>query len=558
MAGLSAAFIGVAGPAATAVAEPQCISAPSPSGAATRILTIGDSLTSAASGDYTWRYFLWKQLVNNGVNADFVGDQHLLVDPVSLVRDSADYRCAFDEDNDAFPGSFLDQYLDATAGGSTVVRDAVANHGSAADALIVFAGGNDLIRNRGLALSPLTPDQLIAKAQQVVAQAQAANPDVKIAMVTAPEFQIAKLSTIQAYNTKLIAQAPGWSTATSTVVVADTARTWTSTYSYDTVHPNPEGEITIASDIADALHALGIGPLATRPLPDLTSLVGPRDPAVLAQPQASGSTVALSWTLPLGSTRTRVEREDVTAGTGWGSLAEVGLPDSRCVTTKPYTCTYSDTSYVPGHVVRYRLVSAKGTTATPGYQYSTSVTSNVVAVPPPGGVAGFAVASTVHGVRLWWSPLDGATGYRFLWFARSKPGTIFTHDAATTSYAISGLAPGVSYGFRVRALDGGTAGPLTDVVYRTPSPYTLARPVVKVAKSGRRFKVTWAAVAHATRDEVQYKAPGRTTWAVVQRSTARSWLGPATRKGKRYQVRVRAYDGLAPGPFSATATYKGP
>ena len=49
---------------------------------------------------------------------------------------------------------------------------------------------------------------------------------------------------------------------------------------WDGAHPNARGELKIAAAVADALHELGIGPLADRPLP--TVPLGPRIPPVLS------------------------------------------------------------------------------------------------------------------------------------------------------------------------------------------------------------------------------------------------------------------------------------
>ncbi len=554
-----------------------CVTAPaSIAPSATKILTIGDSLTSAASGDFTWRYFLWKHLVTSaGANPtppspaayDFVGPYQKLVDPVSLARDNTDYRCSFDEDNGAIPGSFLAQYLDSTAGPSTVIKDMVTTSGS--DVLLVFAGVNDLTRVRSGSLTTLTAAQLLAKAEALAAQAQAANPSEKIVFLTAPAAggtapAGSTLAKIRDYNTRLLANAASWSTATSHVVAVSTAQNWGGQdVSYDTIHPNPQGEIDIASDVADALHSLGVGPAAVRPVPNLSAYVGPRDPAVLAQPGIAGSNVTLTWTLPLGSTKTMVEREDLTTVTGWTAISTTngGVGLDSCTGTKPYTCTYVDSTY-NGDVVRYRLISAKGTAVTPGYQYSTTVTSNEVTVPdgatlpPLTAVTGISASAGVHAINVHWNPVPGAAGYVVSLTPTGGSAILKqVNGEATNATTVSGLVAGRPYAIRIAAGRPGDPGPTTNGPTVKPNAYSLARPKLTLKKSHRRFTVSWPAVAHATSYEVQYRAPGSHTWKRVQYSTSRSWLSFKTKRGSKYSVRVRGYDSYVAGGFSATATY---
>src|SRR5690349_4998329 len=60
------------GPDASSATE-TCDSAPLPGAPTVKVLVMGDSLTSASAGDYTWRYRLWEAERAKGVNIDFVG-----------------------------------------------------------------------------------------------------------------------------------------------------------------------------------------------------------------------------------------------------------------------------------------------------------------------------------------------------------------------------------------------------------------------------------------------------------------------------------------------------
>ncbi|MET3960304.1 lysophospholipase L1-like esterase [Marmoricola sp. OAE513] len=616
--------------------DPLCVAKPaSVASGATKIMIAGDSITSASAGDYTWRYFLWKHLVNpNGVASpapaayDFVGPYSNLVQPVSpYARTSDDYNCDFDKQNAAIPGASITNYTAAqTLTGNplvqaTVIRNLTKDNG--ANVLVAFVGAQDLSKTGA---DTATADQVLARTQTMVVEAQKANAAIKVVLVTAPED--GSVAKVGEYNTKLKAQAPGWSTASSKVAVATTATGWaTAALTYDRIHPNPQGEVTIAADVADALEKVGVGTAAARPLPNYAAYVGPHAPAVLAQPTINGGTANLSWTLPPGSTVSAVQRNDYTAGTGWTTFTPV-IDVKAGASGPPYVSTFADTTYTPGHVYQYRIISAKGTTiwtsigtnnpafiAPPYVQYSTSITSNVVTVPsgatlpptgtpttptatpttPPtttptttptvtttptptvtvtptptptttttanpgkaGAVSSFSATPTVHGMALRWGTAPGAVSYYFTWQAAGDPNTYGKMVAANVhAYNISGLAAGRTYGFRVQAFGSdGEGGPLFVKLNRAPLPYALAKPSPRTtATTTHKIKVAWAAVAHASKYQVQRRPVGG-SWKTYFSSTARSYKTGKLVKGKAYEFRVRAFDGAAAGPWSATVKRK--
>ncbi|HET6153241.1 MAG TPA: GDSL-type esterase/lipase family protein [Marmoricola sp.] len=567
---LSAALASVGSSAVGATArDAQCLAAkPAVAANPTRILTIGDSLTSAASGDYTWRYFLWKHLVTKAgtvaapksTSFAMVGPYSDLVDPVSLQRDSDTYRCNFDKANGAWPGVFLSSYLTAISNGPELIGPMVT--GSNADVLIVFAGINDIARNNKSAA------QVITESHNLVTAARAANPQIKIVFVTAPSAPdpsaaTGKVAIVNTFDTALVQQAPGWSSGASKVAVASTAKNWgLPNYTYDGTHPNPVGEDLIAADVADALHRIGVGPAAKRPLPNLASYVGPRDPATLAQPTVTGGTASLSWTLPLGSVQSVVERVDYTAGGGWTAL---GSPITLTNTSapKPYRSTYNDASYTPGHVYQYRIISGKGTLATSGHwQYPVSLASNLVTVPlgatlpKPARVTGVSATPTVHGMALRWATTPKASGYLVAWHATGSSIT-YERAAATAAYTVTGLLAGRSYGFTVLAVQGSQIGLPSGSLTRTPKGNRMvapAKPRLK-ALTKHRIRTSFKLVKGATQYLVQIKLAGG-KWRNAGVVAKGPVTGGSLLKGKTYYVRVRPYDSYLAGPYSPAAKIK--
>lgn len=591
---LSALLVSVRSGPALAAADSQCIAKPaSVSASATKILTLGDSLTRGAAGDYTWRYFLWRHLVTGGSGTtaaspaayDMVGGYSTLVDPVN-GGDSTDFRCAFDTDTGAVGGARLAQYLEkaSSTSSSSVARKMVTDSG--AGVVVVFAGINDLVGKASSGIAALDAQELLGVAAQVAAEAQAGNSKVKVLFVTAPTYDSSSqtwASEAKKFDSLLLASASSWSTGTSQVAAISAAQHWGGTdLTYDMAHPNPQGEITLGSQIAAGLQGLGVGPSASLPIPSTPLPVGPADPAVLAQPSVSGSTVSLSWTLPAGAVQSRVERKDLTSGTGWTSLGTRTL--SYGASGPPYTSTFDDNTYVSGRAYQYRIVAARGSAFTyseslDNVQYSTTVTSNVVsagsgptatATPTSPTTSATAAASTLtkvtglhavagaHRVTLSWTAVPGAAGY----FVETQRGesTSMTYlqvnGGSTTTATVSDLVAGQAYGFRVYAATTTAVGEGSDQVTSTPRADRLTAPVLKLAKAGKRFRISWRAVTGAGAYEVQYKAPGAKKWLTVQTSTVRSWKTFRVAKGKTYRVRVRAYDDYVPGPFSTVLRYR--
>src|SRR5690606_5359517 len=60
-------------PAALEMPQPCDPFPDEPTGGTPKIMITGDSISQGSSGDYTWRYRLYKHLTANGVTPDFVG-----------------------------------------------------------------------------------------------------------------------------------------------------------------------------------------------------------------------------------------------------------------------------------------------------------------------------------------------------------------------------------------------------------------------------------------------------------------------------------------------------
>ncbi|MCW2786299.1 MAG: fibronectin, type [Marmoricola sp.] len=558
-------------PATAADPDPNCITGPTPSG--TRILTLGDSMTRGADGDYTWRYFTWKHLVQNNVPVDFVGATTDQIDPINSNQNTSGYLCPFDEDHSSFPGYQLAQFSTPTKAveDSPIYKALNTSTGTLqADVLIIFAGLTDLTRAPydGSSTSPYTPQQLLASAKAAVTEAQDANPDIKIILTDVPTADSNPSANSVSYNSMLASAVGtpgtvgGMQTATSTVVIADPEPHWgTHALTYDGEHPNAQGEVSIAAAFDDALHQLGVGPAATAAdTPDMTAYLGPHSTATLDTPGAgagTGNQVSLTWHVPIGPTAVQLQRTDLTTGSPWTVIVQSSILNASygisCTTsTPPYQCTFTDTTLQTGDHYEYRVRLAKG------YELpTTDLASNVVDVTAPGvaAVPHLTGAPGIHRATLTWGAVPAATGYRVSW-RKHGTSTLSSRDVTTTSSAITGLEAGQPYDFLVRAVDGAALGPVATVV-ATPKANALqgsARPVLS-SVAGHKIHVRWSATAGANRYLVQYRLVGG-AWKTLVVTTARAVTTRALVKNKSYDVRIRAYDGLVGGTFSAAARFK--
>ncbi|ONH22977.1 GDSL-type esterase/lipase family protein [Pseudofrankia asymbiotica] len=306
-----------------------------------RVMIVGDSITHESAGDYTWRYRLAEHLTRTAPGrVDFVGDRDDIWDNVADKGGSHDYADpAFDSEHHSRWGISLR---------SEVPQIEAAVRAHPADVMLIALGANDLT------YWTQPPDTAVLM-KQLIDNARRVNPNMTFVVghvLTRADFRdnSMNLPTAPPFNAILDAQAPGWSTPTSRVVVARTDIGWDPLRdAWDGSHPTPDGEVIIARGFADALAGLGIG-TPYGPLPGHIPWpgIGRRPTVVLTRP--GDSRVTVSWAATPGATEYFVERKAVS----WGEPDFIRAP-------APVT-GYSWTSdpLLPGVTVAYRIVPMKG------------------------------------------------------------------------------------------------------------------------------------------------------------------------------------------------------
>jgi len=316
---------------------------------ATRIMLVGDSVTQGSTGDWTWRFRLWRHLRESGAPVDLVGPRDDLFDPRTGDFGSHAYADPhFDQDHAARWGA---SFLVVQPSVSTLVR---RYH---PDVVVEALGVNDL------AWSHETPAATLQDARAFVAAVRAAAPDAAIVLTEVPQRWF---DGVEEYDAGLTALVGELSTRASPVVVARVDQPFVQGVdTYDAAHPSAAGEVKIAAGVADALAGLGVGTPYPHPLPDVP--LGPRAPAGLSARTGSGSgEVDLTWRLPPGATAVSIWVRDASTGQPW-----VRLP-------QPVPGTgFTVGGLVPADRYQFRVQAQKGTavardvfsrvvTATPG------------------------------------------------------------------------------------------------------------------------------------------------------------------------------------------------
>ncbi|TYL45864.1 hypothetical protein FXB39_16215 [Nocardioides sp. BGMRC 2183] len=485
----------------------------------TRVLIVGDSITHGSTGDYTWRYRLWRHLAESGAEVDFVGPRTDLWDYLGEHDGNQQYADRqFDRDHRGLWGESFTRL-------NPEIGALVRTHEP--DRLVVALGFNDL----AWCCSPAHTLELL---RTFLDEVDAASDGVQVVVATVPSSRLAAAVT---YNELLVDAEDELNQDHPGLVVADTSTGFDSAeHTFDATHPNANGELIIAAGVADALAETGVGAPMPRPLGTLP--VGPTVPSVL-QVRAGDHEAVLSWTAAPGATRHFVWRRDLDAGQDW-----TRLPDP--VTGDGWTVD----GLTNGHRYRFRVQAAKVWAVSPLLSAAVGVVPRP-RVPPPTAIE--AVVSRNHALRVRWARLAGVNTY-LLRARRAGSRDVVQQRVAGGAATVTGLVAGARHQVTVRGVDRGVVGPASPVVRGRPWGPVVDSPRPRVRTvSHRAVRISWPARRPATRWEVRLRdrsIGGR--WQVVRRLPGEQTflrLGRLT-AGHRYQVRLRGWHQQVRGTWS--------
>ncbi|XVV08552.1 GDSL-type esterase/lipase family protein [Actinoplanes sp. CA-131856] len=416
-----------------------------------KIMVVGDSISQGLEGDYTWRYRLWQHLATGGAAADFVGPYtgttrvpSDLPDGFPTVPAPPVFNGAY-RNHLTFDSAHFAQWGRQAHQAMGDIRGQVATYRP--DYLLVELGFNDL----GWGVS--NPDGLIGDMKNLIAQARAANPAIRVIVANVvrrePLAQLPQLdSIINEYNGKLPAALASVSTAASPVALADIASSYQWQFdAYDGLHPNGSGEHKIAKAFATVLSGtFGVGgPFTATSGPDLLS---PAAPASITA-TATGTGVHVSWGHSFGAGGYWFEQRIKDSGQQWQRLP-LPIPGDEW-----------DTGWlVRGFTYEFRVLPNRGISTGPASPVA-SVTANPLTADGPPNIT---TSPGPGSLTVSWSPATGlysdtVSGYVVYYMDRADPNA-FVASVRTNglSATLTGLTSGHNYAIAVASVNAAGAG----------------------------------------------------------------------------------------------------
>ncbi|GIH74590.1 hypothetical protein Plo01_10190 [Planobispora longispora] len=425
----------VGGRQATAPATGPYFSEPvniTPTGNGGKIMVVGDSITNGHEGDYTWRYRLAKHFAANSLNVDFVGPYRGTFNMYAKDT-SATYRDGnFDSDHFSLWGW---HYADA----KNKIRGMVQTYKP--DYLAVALGFNDIAWYGGA-------DSTITSMRDFIAEARAANPDLKI--LVSNVVNRSELDgwswlnpAISDYKAKLPGVVTSLSTTRSPIHVVDVNSTFNhASDAYDGLHPNGVGEYKIAKAFADAFatrfaigSAFGSVPSS---VPGIT-LTAPGWATAQVVPEG----IQLKWARVYGAGGYYIHTRDVTAGEPFHKLPYPIAGDN-----------WLSGGLIKGHTYEYRITAAHGTQESA----ASPIASGVANPQTPPQTEGVKLIPGQTSVEVTWKPTPGATKYEVYGQDQTTGAWLPTVTVTGTSYTYTGLATDHRYNIAVAGVNAVGAG----------------------------------------------------------------------------------------------------
>ena len=498
-----------------------------------RVMVVGDSISQGSSGDWTWRYRLFRHLTDSGVAVDMVGPRSDLFNNVTNQQGDMRYAdSAFDADHDSTWGrAAYDE------------KNTIASEVSTAqpDYVLVLLGVNDLA---WLTDAPTAEQSL----RTLVTNARSAKPDVRLVIGHVLPTERADTDTdfaakVADLNGRITSIVSSMSTTQSPIALANTTAGFVaSTDTYDGTHPNARGEYKIAAAFQDSLSATyGLGPVFSRPLP--TVAIGPRTAPVLTTTNGNGQ-VTISWTESPGATGYWVWTRNVTDGGTWQRL-----PFPLAMSNSPWVSALLSN----GGTYEYKLETTKG--------HDTGVFSNVATGrptgPTPGGTA-LSIASGDGQAKLTWTAVPNATA-QYVWTRDVTNGGDWGRlpiGLGGTTWTSAGLRNGGTYEYKLQSYNGYLAGSYSNVVTARPTGPTPAGTSLSVSSGDRKASLSWGSVANATefyvwtRNVTEGEAWGRLPIPLG----GTSWTSTGLRNGGTYEYKLQSMNGYQAGSYSNVVT----
>ena len=159
--------------------------------------------------------------------------------------------------------------------------------------------------------------------------------------------------------------------------------------------------------------------------------------------------------------------------------------------------------------------------------------------------------------QLTWSAVSGAAKYEIYRSTQQSTGYSLLGTTTSTSYVNSSAAAGITYYYKVRAVNSAGTSAYSNIVSGRAKAAIPAAPRVTIGTSSASGKpqLTWAAVDGAAKYEIYRSTQQSTGFTLLGTTTSTSYVNTGAAVGKTYYYKVRALnvDGAA-GAYSSTVS----
>ena len=159
--------------------------------------------------------------------------------------------------------------------------------------------------------------------------------------------------------------------------------------------------------------------------------------------------------------------------------------------------------------------------------------------------------------QLTWSAVSGAAKYEIYRSTQQSTGYSLLGTTTSTSYVNSSAAAGITYYYKVRAVNSAGTSAYSNIVSGRAKAAIPAAPRVTIGNSSASGKpqLTWAAVDGAAKYEIYRSTQQSTGFTLLGTTTSTSYVNTGAAVGTTYYYKVRALnvDGAA-GAYSSTVS----
>lgn len=211
-----------------------------------QIMLLGDAITASEEGRRSYRYYLWRRLVDEQLEFDFIGTQHTNHGGKGYWPKYKDLE--FDRDHEAYRDWRIDHVVNGKDGEEQKGNLEKWLDGYTPDIAVVLLGSHDVLQAK-------QTEWAEREMRRVIEILRADNDRIAILMVVPPPMQHENADFLAPLGAAYAGLAERETTVNSPIRLVDLPRVFDSQLhlAYDGVQPNDAGERLIAAQVASSL-----------------------------------------------------------------------------------------------------------------------------------------------------------------------------------------------------------------------------------------------------------------------------------------------------------------